>query len=465
MLKNKDKTYDVIVIGGGVSGTALFYALSKYSTAKSIAIIEKYSSFGQVNSKWNNNSQTLHTGDIETNYSLEKASIVKPAALMVSRYVSSLEGKTNQIIFPVSKMVLAVGKKEVVQLEKRYLEFKTLYPDLKRLEYNEITKIEPAITKGRSKEEMILALYTPNGYAVDFEALAKSFVNEATRNKPSGRDIDVFLDTEVIDISKSKNNYKINTRNGTFESKVVVVNTDAYSLYFAKLLGYGKEFSLIPVAGNFYFSKQMLNGKVYTMQDKKLPFAAVHGDPDIHVPNKTRWGPTAKMSPVLESRNFSTTFDYFKSASLFRLATIKSFLVILSDMARFVFLLKNTLYDIPVVGKYFFVKNVQKIVPTIQASDLRKAKGFGGMRLQRVNTKTHELQLGEGKIIGDNIIFNMTPSPGASVCLFNGMRDAEKIMEFFVGMYQFDKCKMEDDFGGGCFDHDKKVISENAYVS
>ena len=86
----KDKTYDVIVIGGGVSGTALFYALSKYSTVKSIAIIEKYGSFGQVNSKWNNNSQTLHTGDIETNYSLEKASIVKPAALMVSKYTYSL---------------------------------------------------------------------------------------------------------------------------------------------------------------------------------------------------------------------------------------------------------------------------------------------------------------------------------------------------------------------------------------
>ena len=462
----KDKIYDVIVIGGGVSGTALFYALSKYSTVKLIAIIEKYGSFGQVNSKWNNNSQTLHTGDIETNYSLEKASIVKPASLMVSRYASSLkETKANKIIFPVSKMVLAVGQREVEVLEKRYLEFGTLYPDLKRLEYDEIAKIEPSITKGRNRSEPILALSTQNGYAVDYEALAKSFVKEATVDKSLARDIDVFPNTEVTQISKNKNGYSITTKHHVFKSKTVVVNTDAYSLYFAKSLGYGKEFSLIPVAGNFYFSKQMLNGKVYTMQDKKLPFAAVHGDPDIHVPNKTRWGPTAKMSPVLESRNFSTIFDYFKSASLFRFATIKSFLVILSDMTRFVFLLKNTLYDIPILGKYFFVKNVQKIVPTIKASDLRKAKGFGGMRLQRVDTKTHELQLGEGKIIGDNIIFNMTPSPGASVCLFNGMRDAEKLMEFFAGAYQFDKCRMEDDFGGGCFDHDKKVVSENAYVS
>jgi len=360
-------------------------------------------------------------------------------------------------------MVLAVGKKEVAQLEKRYLEFRTLYSDLKRLEYDEIAKIEPAITEGRNQNEPILALYTENGYAVDYEALAKSFVEQVISKKKSDRNTDIHPATKVIHIIKNENGYRIETTKGIFIAKTVVVNTDAYSLYFAKSLGYGKEFSLIPVAGNFYFSKQMLNGKVYTMQDKKLPFAAVHGDPDIHVPNKTRWGPTAKMSPVLESRNFSTIFDYFKSASLFRFATIKSFMIILSDMTRFTFLLKNTLYDIPIVGKYFFVKNVQKIVPTIHARDLKKAKGFGGMRLQRVDTNTHELQLGEGKIIGDNIIFNMTPSPGASVCLFNGMRDAEKIIEFLGASYQFDKCAMENDFGGGCFDNDKKVISENAY--
>jgi len=43
------KHYDLVIIGGGVSGTALFYALSKYSTVKSIAIIEKYGTFGQIN--------------------------------------------------------------------------------------------------------------------------------------------------------------------------------------------------------------------------------------------------------------------------------------------------------------------------------------------------------------------------------------------------------------------------------
>ena len=33
--------HDVIIIGGGVSGTALLYSLCKYTNVKSIGLIEK----------------------------------------------------------------------------------------------------------------------------------------------------------------------------------------------------------------------------------------------------------------------------------------------------------------------------------------------------------------------------------------------------------------------------------------
>lgn len=75
--------HDVIIIGGGVSGTALLYTLSKYSNVRSIGLIEKYSDFGLVNTASTMNSQTLHFGDIETNYTLEKARKVKRSADMV----------------------------------------------------------------------------------------------------------------------------------------------------------------------------------------------------------------------------------------------------------------------------------------------------------------------------------------------------------------------------------------------
>jgi len=458
------KKYDIVIVGGGVSGTALFYTLARYTNIPRVALVEKYDKVAQVNSKGKNNSQTLHIGDIETNYSLEKAKTVKSAAMMVPSYVRRLsQEEQDKILFSVQKMVLAVGNDEVAELEIRYEKFKRLYPDLQKLDRDGIEKFEPAITTERKENEPLLALFTPNGYAVDYEQLAISFIEQTKEARGAG--MELFLGHKVTKIEKTKEGYRIITDKEELESKVVIVNADSYSLLFAKSLGYGKKYSLIPVAGNFYFTQEILRGKVYTIQDKKLPFAAVHGDPDVQVANSTRWGPTAKFSPVLESGKILTSVDYFRSAGLFRYGTLKSFLKILSDFTRFKYLIKNALYDVPVIGKRMFLLNIRKIAPSVKARDLRKAKGYGGMRLQRVDIETHELQLGEGKIIGDNIIFNMTPSPGATVCLFNGMRDAEVIMKFFDNKYVFDKHRMEAECADGSPCNTSEGISENFYPS
>jgi malate dehydrogenase (quinone) len=215
-------------------------------------------------------------------------------------------------------------------------------------------------------------------------------------------------------------------------------------LGFAKSLGYGKNFSLIPIAGSFYFSPEKLRGKVYTVQEPRMPFAAVHGDPDLTRANATRWGPTARFYPVLEAGKLSTLPKFFASSGLHRIQTWISFISILLEPIRFWYLLKNFFYDLPIIGVYFFLPQVRKIVPTMQANDLHWARGYGGMRLQRVDTNTRELLLGEGKIVGDNIIFNMTPSPGASVCLYNALRDAEQLTHFMHG-FTFDKERMLGD--------------------
>ena len=440
------KPYDVVIVGGGASGTALLYALTKYTNINRIALLEKYAELGQVNSKSTNNSQTLHVGDIETNYSLEKATEVKPAANMLVHYVDRLKNKKEkeEIMQKIQKMILAVGKEEVEKLEKRYEDFKELYPYLEKLDREGISKVEPAVVDGRSSREPVLGLFTTEGYGVDYGRLAKSFVDESTKSKK--KEIEPILNCEVKNIIKDGRGYRLVTSRGPIRAKVVVVDADSYSLHFAKKLGYGEEYSLIPIAGSFYFSEQILKGKVYTMQEPKLPFAAVHGDPDVNVAGATRWGPTARAFPVLESGKLATSKDYFISAGLLKIDTWKSFFKILFDKVRLPYLAKNVLYEIPGIGTKLFVKNVQKIVPSMKASDLRIAKGFGGMRLQRVDIRTQELQLGEGKIVGDNILFNMTPSPGASVCLYNAWRDSKQVVEFLGGDAKFEAEKMKKDF-------------------
>ncbi len=132
--------FDLIIVGGGVSGTALLYSLSKYSNLKNICLIEKYKNFGLVNSAAGMNSQTLHFGDIETNYSLEKAKSVKKYADMVKIYLEK-EKQLNtekKIFSKYSKMVLAVGRKQVEKLDKRFDIFGELFPNLRKIDKEEI---------------------------------------------------------------------------------------------------------------------------------------------------------------------------------------------------------------------------------------------------------------------------------------------------------------------------------------
>jgi len=434
-MTNKNNTYEVAIIGAGVCGTALLYTLSKYTNINKIALIEKESGVALINSYKNNNSQTLHFGDIETNYTLEKAKKVNGGASLVKNYLLIKDSQKN-IYTKYHKMVLAIGTEEANELRNRYQEFKQLFPDLRLLNKQEIASIEPKVLEGRETETEILALFTDQGFTVDFHKLAESFLANATENQV--KNIDLMMDTKVKKITKKNDLYYIQIKEKTITAKVVAIAAGAHSLLFAKSLGYGLDYALLSVAGSFYFAPQLLKGKVYTVQQKKLPFAAIHGDPEVHDSAIARFGPTAKVLPMLERHNYSTIIEYFQTAGL-SLKAIKSFLKILSDPIIFKYIALNFIYDFPIIGKRLFIQEVKKIVPSIKLSDLQFAKGYGGVRPQIVNLNTQALEMGEAKIIGDKIIFNITPSPGASTCLQNALEDTEKLITFLGNNYQFDR--------------------------
>ena len=435
--------YDVLIVGGGVVGTALLYTLSKYTDIKSIGLIEKYSDFGLVNSASYNNSQTLHFGDIETNYSIDKAKSVKRMADMVMKYLETEKNNpTGKKIFSkYSKMVLAVGANQVKELKQRYPAFSELFPKLRMIERDEIGKIEPRVLEGRDPGQEILALVTEDGYTVDYKRLCHSFVDNALMKNP---ELDIHLDTKLLKISKNEDQYSVVTSKGEFRSSVVIIAAGGHSLMIAKSLGYGKNLALLSMAGSFYTAPKVLNGKVYTIQVPKLPFAAIHGDPEVHNEQITRFGPTAKPIFQLERHNMSTFFEYWKTFGL-GLSPILSLLKIISDRVLFSYIFINFLYDLPFIGKRLFIKEIRKIVPSLKVSELKYAKGIGGTRPQIVNNTTRKLEMGEAKLDGDKIIFNITPSPGASTCLGNAYSDTQEVIKFLDNKFKFNKEAFEKD--------------------
>ena len=67
----------------------------------------------------------------------------------------------------------------------------------------------------------------------------------------------------------------------------------------------------------------------------------------------------------------------------------------------------------------------------VEVDDITYAKGFGGVRPQVLDKEKEKLMLGEASINpGNGILFNMTPSPGATSCLGNAERDMKIIVEY-----------------------------------
>ncbi len=461
------KNFEVVIVGAGVSGTALAYELARYTDINSIGIIEKYEDIATLNSSGTSNSQTIHVGDIETNYTLEKASITKRTAKMVERYCLQ-HGYQNEIIFSHQKMALGIGDKEVEFLLHRYEEFSELFPYLEVWNKEKLKELEPRVVydeNGNERKENIVGVGAIGQWTtVDFGKMSKSFIENAKKEEDT--QVELFLNTQVLDIEKSKKRgYVVKTTKDTYYADFVVVDAGAHSLFLAHKMGFGLELGCLPVAGSFYMTNQkLLNGKVYMIQNPKLPFAALHGDPDVLADGNTRFGPTALVLPKLERYKSGTYMDFWKTLRFDKNIAIALWKLLKEkDIRNYIF--RNFLFEIPFFNKFLFLKDARKIVPGLKSDEFTYAKGFGGVRPQVLDKEKQKLMLGEASIFtGEGLIFNMTPSPGATSCLGNAERDLKYIVNYLGKNFNEERFKDELTEGEYCV-LPEPIASQKAMVN
>lgn len=434
-----NKLFDTAIIGGGVAGCSLLFTIARYTDINNIILFEKYDEVSQLNSNPKANSQTVHVGDIESNYTLEKAKKVKESSSMIKNYIENFQ-EINITGFKSDKMLLAVGEDEIKELKARYTEFKELYPYLELWDEKFLATFEPKLLENR--KEPIMAMGARGQITtVDYKKLSESFIQKSL---DTDKNIQMRYNEEVTKITREEDGYyKITSDTTNFRAKSIVVNAGAYSLLFAQDMGYGEEYATLPIGGSFFFTKEkLLNSKVYTMQNPKLPFAAIHADPDCTQNWNTRFGPTAFALPKLERYHSLHLKDLINALNIDKDVT-QVYMNLFKDSTIRRYIFKNAIEEIPFIGKEVFVHDAQKVIPSLKVSDLTFAEGYGGMRPQIIDKKKHELLLGEAKISKNGIIFNMTPSPGATSSLAIAMQDTKAICQHLSKSFDLEKHQRE----------------------
>jgi len=414
-----EKSYDVVIVGGGIVGSSLLYVLSNYTSVRSIALIEKSGSIGSMSSDGNSNSQTLHFGDVETNYTEEEAKRVRDGARLMLGYAKYHRLDRAGAVKECQKMLLAIGEEEITYADQWYYSFaKRLFPGLSRIEGGRIVTAEPHLVKGRDMSEKLAGYMSDTGYMVDFGKV--SFVENA-RN--TGKKIDVMLSTRVSSLKAQGDEYLVRAGRSTIRSRSVVFSVGARSLRFAKSLGLAKDLGIIPTGGKFFKSDKILNGKVYRVQMGKMPFAAVHADPDINDPSITRFGPVIYL-PLGIERGKVQPFEYLSAFGGPRSAYAA--MRILGKYNLTGLLSRHMSYGLPFVGKGLFMdEEAKRMVPSLDY--IEYARGYGGISPRIMDVRKCVLNSGEEKIRSKGAVFNISPSPGASDSLAIAKSDAKYI--------------------------------------
>lgn len=210
--------YDVAIIGAGVIGSAVARELSKYNVKA--CVIEREEDVCCGTSKAN--SAIIHAGFDATPGTL-KAKLNVRGNEMMDQLSKDLDipFKRNGSLVVRTKDQDPEGLVELLEKAKA-----NGVPRVRILNREELIAMEPNLS-----DDVVEALHAPTGAIVCPFHMTIAFAENAYENG-----VEFFLNTEVKNIEKTDNGYKLTTNNQVIEAKVVVNAAGVYSDEFNNMV-------------------------------------------------------------------------------------------------------------------------------------------------------------------------------------------------------------------------------------
>lgn len=210
-LKNTMDRYDVVIIGGGVTGCAIARELARYEL--SVCLLEKCEDVCSGTSKAN--SAIVHAG-----FDAKPGSMKAKMNVLGSRMMPALSRELDFSFRANGALVLCFSKDEIPALEELKQRGEQNGVEGLRVVYeDELRKLEPNVS-----DEAVAALYAPTSGIVCPFGLTIALAENACENG-----VEFRFNTGVENIEKTPDGFEISTNQGSVSCRYIVNAAGVYA--------------------------------------------------------------------------------------------------------------------------------------------------------------------------------------------------------------------------------------------
>ena len=253
--------YDFCIIGGGIVGLATAMELLKRQPNASLVILEKEPVLAKHQT--GHNSGVIHAGIYYAPGSL-KADLCKRGAEATKQFC-----REHGIKFEVcGKLLVASTALEVQRMEALYARSQLNGMKVERLDAEQLRAREPNIVG-------LGGLFLDATGIVDYRQVCETMA-EVIRRKGG----EICLEKTVTAIAEDTDKITVNTLDGAWQARHLVVCAGLQSDRLATLAGIDIDHQIIPFRGEYFrlpaSKNNIVNHLIYPIPDPELPFLGVH---------------------------------------------------------------------------------------------------------------------------------------------------------------------------------------------
>lgn len=394
--------FDCIVIGGGIVGLSVAWAILERRPGVRLAILEKENSWACHQT--GRNSGVIHSGIYYKPGSL-KAKLCREGNRRLVEFCEQ-HGIRYELC---GKVIVATKASEIPALERLIERGVANRLTVRRLSAPQVLELEPHV-------RCLAGIHIPSTGIVDYASVSRVLAELV-----AARGGELRLGTKLLGFRTEGSKVLLETSKDLLSARRVINCAGLHSDRVARLAHANPGARIVPFRGEYYELKEdrcrLVRNLIYPVPDPQFPFLGVHFtrmiDGSVHA------GPNAVLSMKREGY-FRTSFD------------LRDFLDTMTYVGFWRLAAKHAKSGLEEMyrslSKKAFVRSLQKLIPEITEEDL--IPGESGVRAQAVRP--------DGGLVDDFLILNDSstihvcnaPSPAATASLEIGRMIAEQIPEF-----------------------------------